>query len=183
MFRKFDEKEDIIGTQQLKSSAQKSIRSKILEQLPLLDDYINDILPKKDSFKLIKFPEHVELIADCDGNVLFIKPRDVSYFPTLRLLHQYPFILPHEKVDKGAIKFVLNGSQIMCRGLTSPGAMLNIDVPENSVVALMAEGKKHALAIGLTKMSAEEILTVNKGIGIENLHHLNDGLWKVQTVL
>lgn len=30
------------------------------------------------------------------------------------------------------------------------------------VVALMAEGKKHALAIGLTKMSAEEILTVNK---------------------
>lgn len=33
---------------------QKSIRSKILEQLPLLDDYINDILPKKDSFKLIK---------------------------------------------------------------------------------------------------------------------------------
>lgn len=26
----------------------------------------------------------------------------------------------------------------------------------------MAEGKKHALAIGLTKMSAEEILTVNK---------------------
>lgn len=30
------------------------------------------------------------------------------------------------------------------------------------VVALMAEGKEHALAIGLTKMSAEEILTVNK---------------------
>ncbi|VDO18345.1 unnamed protein product [Brugia timori] len=68
----------------------------------------------------------------------------------------------------------------------------------------MAEGKKHALAIGLTKMSADEILTVNKakfsflctergmdgfqanafqGIGIENLHHLNDGLWKVPTVL
>ncbi|VDK62224.1 unnamed protein product [Onchocerca ochengi] len=183
MFRKFDEKEDIIGTQQLKSSAQKSIRSKILEQLPLLDDYINDILPKKDSFKLIKCKEHVELIADCDGRILFIKPRDVSYFPTLRLLHQYPFILPHEQVDKGAIKFVLNGSQIMCRGLTSPGAKLNADVSENSVVALMAEGKKHALAIGLTKMSAEEILTVNKGIGIENLHHLNDGLWKVPIVL
>lgn len=33
---------------------------------------------------------------------------------------------------------------------------------EFQVVALMAEGKKHALAIGLTKMSAEEILTVNK---------------------
>uniref|UniRef100_A0A0R3R780 Protein SEC13 homolog n=1 Tax=Brugia timori TaxID=42155 RepID=A0A0R3R780_9BILA len=77
MFKKFDEKEDIIGTQQLKSSAQKSIRSKIVDQLPLLDDYINDILPKKDSFKLIKCKEHVELIADCEGKILFIKPRDV----------------------------------------------------------------------------------------------------------
>ncbi|VDN03707.1 unnamed protein product [Thelazia callipaeda] len=182
MFRKFDEKEDIIGTQQLKLSAQKSIRLKIVEQLPLLTDYINDILPKKDCFKLIKCKEHVELIADCDGKVLFVKPRDIPYLPTLRLLHQYPFILPHEQVDKGAIKFVLNGSQIMCRGLTSPGAKLNMSVPKDSIVALMAEGKKHALAIGLTKMSPEDIMTVNKGIGIDNLHHLNDGLWKVQAV-
>ncbi|VDN37967.1 unnamed protein product [Gongylonema pulchrum] len=178
MFKKFDEKEDIIGTQQLKSSAQKSIRSKILEQLPLLEDHIADILPRKDTF-----PEHVELIADCDGRMLFIKPRDIPYIPSLRLLHMYPFILPHEQVDKGAIRFVLNGSQIMCPGLTSPGAKLNLSVPKDSVVAIMAEGKRHALAVGLTKMSADEIQTVNKGVGIENLHHLNDGLWKVTTIL
>lgn len=29
-----------------------------------------------------------------------------------------------EQVDKGAIKFVLSGANIMCPGLTSPGAVL-----------------------------------------------------------
>jgi hypothetical protein len=43
----------------------------------------------------------------------------------------------------------------------------------------MAEGKQHALAIGYTKMSAQDIKSINKGIGVDNMHYLNDGLWKV----
>eukprot|EP00850_Spirogloea_muscicola_P001041 SM000004S14911 [mRNA] locus=s4:108202:110298:- [translate_table: standard] len=44
---------------------------------------------------------------------------------------------------------------------------------------LHAEGKEHALGIGFTKMSAEDMLKINKGIGVENMHSLNDGLWKM----
>ncbi|VDN53722.1 unnamed protein product [Dracunculus medinensis] len=182
MFKKFEPKEDIVGVQQLKSSAQKQIRAKILEQYPSLESYINEILPKKESFKLVKCKDHIELIADFEGNIIFIKPRDISYIPSLRLLHKYPFMMPHQQVDKGAIKFVLNGSQIMCPGLTSPGAKMNEDIPKDSLVAIMAEGKEHALAIGIMKLSPEEIRSVNKGIGIENLHHLNDGMWKLATI-
>ncbi|KAK2492518.1 hypothetical protein MC885_021910, partial [Smutsia gigantea] len=47
--------------------------------------------------------------------------------------------------------------------------------------AIMAEGKQHALCIGVMKMSAEDIEKVNKGIGIENIHYLNDGLWHMKT--
>lgn len=36
-----------------------------------------------------------------------------------------PTMLPHQQVDKGAIKFILSGANIMCPGLTSPGAKLN----------------------------------------------------------
>ena len=35
-----------------------------------------------------------------------------------------PFMLPQMQVDKGAIKFVLSGANIMCPGLTSPGAKM-----------------------------------------------------------
>ncbi|RCN52426.1 hypothetical protein ANCCAN_01469 [Ancylostoma caninum] len=185
MFKKFDEKEDITGATQLKSSIQvgfrfaKGIRNKIIELYPHIEPYLLDILPKKENFKLIKCKDHVELLADHNGVVQFLKTRNTDWIPTLRLLHKYPFMMPHQQVDKGAIKFVLNGSSIMCPGLTSPGAKMTPGVPAEAVVAVMAEGKQHALAIGQMKMSSEEIQSVNKGIGIENVHYLTDGLWRL----
>lgn len=38
-----------------------------------------------------------------------------------------------QQVDKGAIKFVLSGANIMCPGLTSPGAKMT-EVPKDTVV-------------------------------------------------
>ena len=67
-----------------------------------------------------------------------------------------PFLLPKLQVDKGAIRFVLSGANIMCPGLTSPGARMTA-VPEKTPVAIMAEGKQHALAVGLTKMSTDDM--------------------------
>jgi malignant T-cell-amplified sequence len=61
-----------------------------------------------------------------------------------------------QQVDKGAIRFVLSGANIMCPGLTSPGAFMN-PAEKGTPVAIMAEGKEHCLAIGLTTMSTEEM--------------------------
>ncbi|RWW10318.1 hypothetical protein GW17_00026146, partial [Ensete ventricosum] len=68
-----------------------------------------------------------------------------------------PDIMKKFQVDRGAIKFVLSGANIMCPGLTSPGGALNEEVLEETPVAIMAEGKQHALAIGYTKLSAKDI--------------------------
>jgi PUA domain protein len=45
----------------------------------------------------------------------------------------------------------------MCPGLTSKGAKLEDNVPAGSIVAIMAEGKEHALGVGLTKMSTSDM--------------------------
>lgn len=55
MYFRFDEKESVSGTQQLKSSVQKGIRSKLLELYPTLESYIDVILPKKDAFRIVKW--------------------------------------------------------------------------------------------------------------------------------
>ena len=60
------------------------------------------------------------------------------------------------QVDKGAIKYVFSGANVMCPGLTSPGGRLE-DVNLNEVVAITAEGKDHALAIGFTLMSSDDM--------------------------
>lgn len=89
------------------------------------------------------------------------------------------------RVDRGAIKFILGGANIMCPGLTSKGAQLP-DSPgydKGQVVAIYAEGKEHALAVGILTMSTEEIKSVNKGIGVELVSYLGDGLWVLKDSL
>lgn len=43
-------------------------------------------------------------------------------------MHTDPTIMKKFKVDRGAIKFVLAGANIMCPGLTSKGGDLDEDV-------------------------------------------------------
>jgi len=54
------------------------------------------------------------------------------------------------------------------------------DIPLDTVVAVMAEGKEHALAVGQMKMSSGDIRSINKGIGVETLTHLGDPLWQLK---
>ncbi len=72
-------------------------------------------------------------------------------------MYLVPDILPKMQVDKGAIKFLLRGADIMCPGLTHPTGSAMEDVPEKTVVAIMAEGKTHAMAIGFTRLSTEDM--------------------------
>lgn len=181
MFKKFEDT-DISTTVQLKSSAQKNIKAKLVEQYPNLAKYADVILPKKEQLRVAKCPDHIEILVTPSGNHLFYRQREGPYFPSLRLVHQYPDIAPTMQVDRGAIKFVLSGANIMCPGLTSPGGRVLDDIESEQVVTIMAEDKQHALAIGLTKMSGKEIKEINKGIAVELIHYLNDGLWRAKPV-
>ena len=84
------------------------------------------------------------------------------------------------QTDAGAIKFVLGGANIMCRGLTSAGGALPVELPAGAPVAVYAEGKEHAIAIGTLALSTADIRALNKGIAIEVLHFLGDDLWKAK---
>eukprot|EP00640_Fibrocapsa_japonica_P009549 CAMPEP_0113943158 /NCGR_PEP_ID=MMETSP1339-20121228/19334_1 /TAXON_ID=94617 /ORGANISM="Fibrocapsa japonica" /LENGTH=88 /DNA_ID=CAMNT_0000947951 /DNA_START=379 /DNA_END=645 /DNA_ORIENTATION=+ /assembly_acc=CAM_ASM_000762 len=86
------------------------------------------------------------------------------------------------QVDLGAIPFVMGGANIMCPGFTSKGGNIPQDYEAGTAVIIMAENKKQALAVGITKLSTEEIRKQKRGIGVDNVHYLNDGLWLTQTI-
>jgi PUA domain protein len=179
MFKTFVEG-DISAQNQAKSSVTRGIRAQVLELYPRLEPVIDDILPKKDPPTVLgKGKDHINLVM-VGGECLFYQQRDGPLMPTLRLVHKYPTMMPAVQVDKGAIKFVLKGANIMCPGLTSPGGHMD-DAPKDAVVQIRAEGKEHACAIGVMTMSTDDVRTVNKDIGVNNIHYLNDGLWKVKT--
>eukprot|EP00039_Didymoeca_costata_P015959 m.278626 g.278626 ORF g.278626 m.278626 type:complete len:186 (+) comp16316_c1_seq6:195-752(+) len=175
MFKKFLQEEQVSASTQVKSSVARGIKGKIMEQMPESEPIMDVIMPKKSPFYEIKCKDHIKIYA-CNGELLFFQHRDGPFYPTLKLLHKYPFMMTRQQVDKGAIKFVLSGANIMCPGLTSAGGKLT-DAEAHSPCGVFAEGKEHALAVGVTKMSTNDITTVNKGIGIELVHYMNDGLW------
>lgn len=78
---------------------------------------------------------------------LFYSDRDGHWFPALRILHQYPDMMPKLRTDKGAIKFVLSGANIMCPGLTSPGATIHNEVCGLSMGASFSAGAARQLLL------------------------------------
>eukprot|EP01062_Namystynia_karyoxenos_P039116 TRINITY_DN2844_c3_g1_i1.p1 TRINITY_DN2844_c3_g1~~TRINITY_DN2844_c3_g1_i1.p1 ORF type:complete len:211 (+),score=74.88 TRINITY_DN2844_c3_g1_i1:86-634(+) len=170
-------RDQISSMSQTKSSEQRKIRQRILEQFPALQPYGDDILPPKETITAVKCQNHVSLIV-VKKEILFFQERDGPYYPHLRVLHKYPDILPVMQCDLGGCKFVLGGANVMCQGLTSAGGRMD-DVPEKHPVQIKIEGKRHAVAVGLTTMSASDIREKNKGPCINSLHYLGDGLWNM----
>eukprot|EP01025_Chloroclados_australasicus_P004620 TRINITY_DN11195_c0_g1_i1.p3 TRINITY_DN11195_c0_g1~~TRINITY_DN11195_c0_g1_i1.p3 ORF type:complete len:187 (-),score=24.65 TRINITY_DN11195_c0_g1_i1:317-877(-) len=185
MFKKFSQEEGISNTAKVKSSVARHIREDICGTYPYLKEtgLIDVLIPKKEAVLIAKCPGPEQLqIVVVNNQFLFFGDRDGPWFPVLRLLHQYPDMMPKLRADVGAIKFVLGGANIMCPGLTSPGATIHDEVDARSPVSIYAEGKEHAMAVGRTEMSTADMRKINKGIGVENMHYLNDGLWKMPMV-
>jgi predicted RNA-binding protein (TIGR00451 family) len=137
------------------------------------------LMPKKNAeIRVGKLENKVTVVLVENEPLFFQVVKDGPYYPTLKVLHRFPTIMKRLRTDKGAIKFVFKGSNIMCPGLTSEGATMHDEVEEDEPVAIFAEGKEHALAVGTCVMSTEAMRTENKGIGVELCHHLGDGLWE-----
>jgi PUA domain protein len=74
-----------------------------------------------------------------------------------------PDLLPVSQVDKGAIKFILDGANAMCPGFTSKGGVVPKVKADTVVVriqlkkSILAEGKENAMAVGVTVMSEHEM--------------------------
>jgi len=181
MFKKFTKEADVSNHSQVKTSIQRNIRKQIQQNYPDLEKDLDFIFPKKTPIYVTKCSNRVNLVV-CNKIVWFFNYYDGPYLPTLRTLHKYPNLLPHVQVDKGAISHIFKGANIMCRGLTSKGGKMEVNVEAGKPCAIFAEGKQHALAVGMMKLSTEAIRKINQDIGIETLHYLSDGLWLIPSI-
>jgi len=143
--------------------------------MPNLKDIIDFIWPKKATILVGRIKPYTSIFFIND-ELCFMQIKDGPLFPHLKFLHKYPDLIPSSQVDKGAIKYILDGANAMCPGFTSKGGIVP-KVDKDSIVAIIAEGKENAMAIGITLMSGEEIKKINKGIAVELYTYLGDETW------
>ncbi len=76
-------------------------------------------------------------------------------------------------VDEGAIRFLLNGADVMRPGIKELGDW----GPAGRIVVVKEEKKGRAIAVGASTVPGSEAIEMKKGTCIKNLHHVGDRFW------
>ncbi len=76
-------------------------------------------------------------------------------------------------VDEGAVKFVMNGADIMKPGIVEADE----NIKEGDFCYVVVEKKLTPLAVGVALVDGEK-MTGEKGKAVKNIHHLNDRIWR-----
>jgi len=88
-------------------------------------------------------------------------------------------LFPSMVVDEGAIRFLLNGADVMRPGVRR----LDDWGPAGAVVVVKEEKKGRAIAVGLSTTSGTEASAMTKGSCLKNLHYVGDKYWNLHKQL
>jgi PUA domain protein len=158
----------------------RSLKSQLLHSHPnITEEILDTLVPKKSPLVQYKVGSHLMLYcrriekedASPSDEPVFFQHRDGPILPAIKLVQQYPTLeFTRVTVDKGAIPYLLGGANVMCPGLTNKGGILPEDgleqdehgfdkpgLEKGAGVVIYAEGKEHALAVGVMTMSSVEV--------------------------
>jgi len=105
-------------------------------------------------------------------DILFFE-KDGRLFPTVHALLKDMVKIPEVTVDMGAVRFVVNGADIMRPGITQ----IDDGIEEDSVVGVIEERHGKALAVGVAQLDSQNMRAADTGKVILNVHYVNDELW------
>jgi len=118
-------------------------------------------------------------IITVDDKCIKLK-NDVMFFyigeeliPTIKLALKNEVSIKKITVDMGAVKFVVNGADIMRPGITN----IEDEIEKDEFILIIDENNKKPLAIGKALFNSEEMKGMNFGKVIENLHYVGDEIY------
>ncbi len=121
-------------------------------------------------------PEEGAVFVELNG-FEFVKAGE-DYFPFLGSTAALG-LFPSATVDEGAIRFMLNGADVM-----RPGVRKFDDWGAAGRMVVVREEKKgRAIAVGPSIVASSEAKGMEKGGCVKNLHHVGDRYWNLHKSL
>ncbi len=138
----------------------------------------DDISPFGFSFDKKDVVEKLEdekyCVIEQDGEAVFFYLED-RVSPSLRLLLKEKATLKAITVDMGAVKFVVNGADIMRPGIVA----IDSGIAQDEFVVIVDAVNKKPLAVGVALFSSEEIESQSSGKVVRNIHFVGDEIWNL----
>ena len=162
-------------------------KKEIKELIAIIEDKfgINDVMNKKDN--VVREDTFIKV----NNKILFFYHED-KLIPTLKLILELDqqdklnqTSIKIITVDKGAIKFVVNGADIMRPGITKIDEGTEDDCIEkkgfekDDFIIVKEEDHNKPLAIGTALLNSEEMKAATSGKVIKNIHFVGDDVWKM----
>ncbi|MGA9189415.1 MAG: RNA-binding protein [Methanosarcina sp.] len=97
-------------------------------------------------------------------------------FPTVRGALEMGLQKRIVAVDKGAIRFVSNGADIMAPGVVEADS----EIKEGDLVIIVEETHRKPLAIGKALMEGPQMVEANSGKAIKSITYVGDKLWNME---
>ena len=156
----------------IQKSQIKDLQDDILTQYD--EKFVNQIFPKKARIEVIQTDAGDTLYAV--NNILKLWKSNEGYIPVLTLLLNKQVDLKKIVVDKGAIRFVTNGADVMRPGITK----IDSSIKKGDIVVIVDENHDRALAIGKSMLDAKQMEDKNSGKVVKNLHTIQDNVWEFE---
>ena len=156
----------------IQKSQIKDLQDDILAQYD--EKFVNQIFPKKARIEVIQTDAGDTLYAV--NNVLKLWKSKEGYIPVLTLLLNKQVDIKKIVVDKGAIRFVTNGADVMRPGITK----IDSSIKKGDIVVIVDENHDRALAIGKSMFDAKQMEDKNSGKVVKNLHTIQDNVWEFE---
>lgn len=149
----------------LKNKEIKGIFAELSSQLNMV--FTEDNTPVEtgtiDKYTIILVNNHIDFLI-YDNRVFFTLQGLEKYQP------QHFFVV----VDMGAVRFVVNGADIMGPGVVDADLAIN----QGDFVWICDEKNHKALAIGIALITGEEMRQKPSGKAVKNIHYVGDKLWQ-----
>lgn len=110
-----------------------------------------------------------------DGKPLLFEIEN-HLFPTVRGALEMELKKRLVVVDKGAIRFVSNGADIMAPGIIEADP----EIKEGDLVIIVEETHRKPLAIGKALMKGQQMVESNSGKAIKSITYVGDKLWSME---
>lgn len=135
--------------------------------------------PKVKDLKIAELDDpSLAILFEKSLKLYFGRRNETIFFPLLIDEQVTPY-LPSATVDMGAVRFVVNGANIMRPGIVS----FSSDFEKGTLLVVREVSHSKAIAIGRAVENGEKVRAMSKGQAIENLHYVGDKLWEAQKLL
>lgn len=149
----------------------KSIKNKLLTDLESI--YGNSI--KNITSSKFEYADMGDLsVILIDGKILLFMV-DNTYFPTIRGVMELGLEKNLAIVDSGAVRFIVNGADIMSPGIVKADP----DIKTGDPVIVKEEKYGKPLAIGKALIDGSKMIA-DSGKAIKSMHHVGDEIWNLE---